>query len=95
MPKPLRVALACLLLAIAASVTLVNARQPKPSARPDIDRIFAEWARNDSPGCALAVYENGQITYERGYGMGILARIILARLRPDHRVLSRAPAPRL
>jgi len=50
-------------------------RAPDPQsgqARPDIDRIFAEWDRRDSPGCALGVYQEGRIAYERGYGMSDL-----------------------
>jgi CubicO group peptidase (beta-lactamase class C family) len=46
-------------------------RQNKP-ANAHIDRIFAEWDRRDSPGCAAALYQNGRITYERGYGMADL-----------------------
>ena len=37
-----------------------------------IDPIFAEWDKPDSPGCALAVVQNGQIAYARGYGMANL-----------------------
>jgi len=33
-----------------------------------VDAIFAEWDRADSPGCALGVIEDGELTYERGYG---------------------------
>jgi CubicO group peptidase (beta-lactamase class C family) len=37
-----------------------------------IDAIFATWNTKDSPGCAVAVFQNGKITYERGYGMADL-----------------------
>jgi len=37
-----------------------------------IDAIFAEWDRDDSPGCALAIIKDGQIVYARGYGMSNL-----------------------
>ena len=37
-----------------------------------VDAIFAEWARSDSPGCALGVYRDGQLIYARGYGMANL-----------------------
>jgi CubicO group peptidase (beta-lactamase class C family) len=37
-----------------------------------VDRIFAQWDRTDSPGCALGVYRNGTIEYARGYGMANL-----------------------
>ena len=39
---------------------------------PAIDRIFAEWDRPDSPGCALGVVRDGRLVYERGYGMANL-----------------------
>lgn len=37
-----------------------------------IDKVFATWNKPDSPGCAVAVYQNGRITYEKGYGMADL-----------------------
>jgi CubicO group peptidase (beta-lactamase class C family) len=37
-----------------------------------VDRIFAQWDRTDSPGCALGVYQNGRVEYARGYGMANL-----------------------
>jgi CubicO group peptidase (beta-lactamase class C family) len=42
----------------------------------DVDRIFAKWDRPDSPGCALAVIQDGRIIYERGYGMADLDHCI-------------------
>jgi CubicO group peptidase (beta-lactamase class C family) len=33
-----------------------------------VDAIFAEWDREDSPGCALGVIQNGELVYARGYG---------------------------
>jgi CubicO group peptidase (beta-lactamase class C family) len=37
-----------------------------------IDRIFAQWDRSDSPGCALGVFRDGRVVYTRGYGMANL-----------------------
>jgi CubicO group peptidase (beta-lactamase class C family) len=34
-----------------------------------VDKIFAEWDKTTTPGAALAVIKDGQIIYERGYGM--------------------------
>lgn len=34
-----------------------------------VDKLFAEWDTTVSPGCALAIVKDGQIIYERGYGM--------------------------
>ena len=39
-----------------------------------VDAIFAEWDQPTSPGCALAVIQDGAIIYERGYGMADLER---------------------
>ena len=33
-----------------------------------VDRHFAEWDEEGSPGCALGVYHEGDILYEAGYG---------------------------
>jgi CubicO group peptidase (beta-lactamase class C family) len=37
-----------------------------------VDRLFTQWDKPDSPGCALAVIQNGEIIYKRGYGMANL-----------------------
>ena len=47
------------------------------SAAPDsltdkVDRVFAEWNATSSPGCALAVVNEGRIVYQHGYGMANL-----------------------
>jgi CubicO group peptidase (beta-lactamase class C family) len=33
-----------------------------------VDALFAEWDKPDSPGCALAIIQDGEIAYRRGYG---------------------------
>lgn len=37
-----------------------------------VDKIFAQYDKPDSPGCALAVIKDGQILYKRGYGLADL-----------------------
>jgi CubicO group peptidase (beta-lactamase class C family) len=37
-----------------------------------VDRLFTKWDKPDSPGCALAIIQNGEIIYKRGYGMANL-----------------------
>jgi CubicO group peptidase (beta-lactamase class C family) len=37
-----------------------------------VDELFAQWDKPDSPGCALAIAQNGEIIYQRGYGMANL-----------------------
>lgn len=46
-----------------------------------IDAVFADYDRPDSPGCVLAVIHEGQIAYQRGYGMADLERNV--PLSPD------------
>ncbi len=38
----------------------------------EIDKVFAQWDKPDSPGCELAVIKDRQIVYKRGYGMANL-----------------------
>jgi len=37
-----------------------------------VDKIFAQWDKTDTPGCALAVVKDGRIVYKQGYGMAKL-----------------------
>ena len=47
--------------------------QPLPAEqRQLVDHVFAAYDKADSPGCALAVYRNGEIAYARGYGLASL-----------------------
>ena len=41
-------------------------------AKAKVDAVFHDYDRSDSPGCALGVYRDGRIVYERGYGMANL-----------------------
>jgi CubicO group peptidase (beta-lactamase class C family) len=42
------------------------------AAAGKVDEVFAQFDKPGSPGCALAVIKDGQITYKRGYGMSNL-----------------------
>lgn len=37
-----------------------------------IDRLFETWNRRDSPGCAVGIYQNGEMVHSRGYGQANL-----------------------
>ena len=37
-----------------------------------VDSLFAEWDRQDVPGCALGIVQDGKLVYARGYGSGDL-----------------------
>jgi CubicO group peptidase (beta-lactamase class C family) len=51
-------------------VAVAGVDQPEASAQ--VDRLFAEWDKPGSPGCALAIMSDGHIIYERGYGIADL-----------------------
>src|SRR5689334_2225424 len=34
-----------------------------------VDEVFADLTKTGSPGCALGVYRDGQMLYEKGYGL--------------------------
>lgn len=37
-----------------------------------VDKLFTEWDKPDSPGCALGIIKEGKLIYKRGYGMANL-----------------------
>jgi CubicO group peptidase (beta-lactamase class C family) len=37
-----------------------------------VDELFADWNKPDSPGCAIAIIQEGEIIYKQGYGMADL-----------------------
>ena len=37
-----------------------------------IDKLFKQWDKPDSPGCALGIIQDGKIIYKKGYGMADL-----------------------
>lgn len=41
-------------------------------AAAQVDALFARWDSTASPGCAVAVMQDGRIVHERGYGMANL-----------------------
>ena len=51
---------------------LCPAQTLTPSEIKEIDQVFADYAKSDSPGCSLGIYRNGAIAYARGYGMASL-----------------------
>jgi CubicO group peptidase (beta-lactamase class C family) len=56
-------------MAIVTGAAPAGSQALSPEMRGDVDRIFAVVDKPDSPGCALAVYQNGDIVYARGYGL--------------------------
>jgi CubicO group peptidase (beta-lactamase class C family) len=74
----------CAGLLLGPGVAQARAQAPAPrtdSLAPDsipgrIDRIFARWDHVNSPGCALGVSRDGEMVYQRGYGMSNLEHAI-------------------
>jgi CubicO group peptidase (beta-lactamase class C family) len=52
----------------AAVLSVVASAQPQAPWITRVDAVFADVANPGSPGCALAVFRDGRIAYERGYG---------------------------
>ena len=48
------------------------ARAARGKDKPRVDAVFAEFDKPDSPGCALGVIQDGELTYTQGYGMASL-----------------------
>jgi CubicO group peptidase (beta-lactamase class C family) len=53
-------------------LALASAGASPPDVQANVDAVFHDYDRSDSPGCALGVYRDGRIVYERGYGMANL-----------------------
>ncbi len=58
--------LMALFLLILVSVAFPGGRTIK------VDKLFTQWDKPDTPGCALAIIKDGKILYKRGYGMANL-----------------------
>ncbi len=50
--------------------TFASAQENKITS--EVDKVFAQYDKPDSPGCALSVIKDGEIVYKRGYGMADL-----------------------
>jgi len=66
--KKLGLTLLVVAVFIAVFATFPSAEQ-KTNA---VDELFKTWDNKNSPGCALAVIQNGAIIYKKGYGMANL-----------------------
>jgi CubicO group peptidase (beta-lactamase class C family) len=59
-------------LFVAVLLSVGASGQRPPSWTTAVDAIFADVTSTESPGCAVAVFREGRIAYERGYGMADL-----------------------
>jgi CubicO group peptidase (beta-lactamase class C family) len=46
-----------------------GARGPQDKTAAAVDEVFADYTKAGSPGCAVAVYRDGRISYTKGYGL--------------------------
>lgn len=74
---------AVVLLVVGCSIDAAGQRAATPPSdwKARVDRVFAEFDKGTSPGCAVALYQNGSIVYERGYGYADLEHDI--RITPE------------
>jgi CubicO group peptidase (beta-lactamase class C family) len=64
-----------LLVITFTSVTLARAQSDQSKgdkSAEKVDALFVQWSKPDSPGCAVAVIKQGQVIYQRGYGLANL-----------------------
>ena len=66
--------------AVPSTTLLADGAPPDPRS-VQVDRIFAPWDSNRTPGCAVGVFQNGEALHARGYGMANLEHDIV--LSPD------------
>ncbi len=74
----------CIIIAISfgtgATALATEPQQPTMSLSPGqvvrIDSVFRRWNSAATPGCALGIYHDGQIVYEKAFGMADLERAI-------------------
>ncbi|MHC9086066.1 serine hydrolase domain-containing protein [Luteimonas sp. RIT-PG2_3] len=66
--------IASLLATPAMAVTVATSEQAKR-----IDTLMAPWTRSDAPGCSVAAIQDGEVVFERGYGMAELEQGVANR----------------
>src|SRR5271169_473190 len=59
---------------VASALVLGTCSAPPASRAEDkataaVDEVFADFTKAGSPGCAVAVYRNGRVSYSKGYGL--------------------------
>jgi CubicO group peptidase (beta-lactamase class C family) len=53
-------------------LSLVEIRPKAVLPNEQVDQLFTAWSGNDTPGAAVAVVQNGNIIYKKGYGIANL-----------------------
>ena len=60
------------IIMIVALTAFVSIGSAQTELQSKVDEIFNQWDTPESPGCAIAIIQDGAITYKRGYGMANL-----------------------
>lgn len=70
MKKNYPVLICCVVLAVMAThITCKKIHQKKNEAlTAQVDKLFSQWDKPDSPGASLAVIKKGEVIYKKGYG---------------------------
>lgn len=66
--KKVLVSMAIALASGGATLAQTNLTGSTNQLNEKVDKLFAQWDKPDSPGCALGVIKDGKIVYKRGYG---------------------------
>jgi len=59
-------------LCLIAILVMGTACTSTPQTNSEVDKIFAAWDHDNTPGCAVGVIQNGQWAYQHAYGMADL-----------------------
>lgn len=57
-----------LVVSLLAAASSQQVGQQRPAWAADVDKVFAAYNSPASPGCAVGLYKDGTIVYERGFG---------------------------
>ena len=66
--KKVLVSMAIALASLTTTLAQTNLTDSPNQLNEKVDRLFAQWDKPDSPGCALGVIKDGKLVYKRGYG---------------------------
>jgi len=64
--------LSIIIFSLAASDLQAFRTQQREDLTAKVDELFEQWNKNDSPGAAIGIFQEGRIIYARGYGMANL-----------------------
>ena len=65
-----KAAVTAVLILILFSILVADEKTAK------VDQLFSRWGKTNSPGCALAIIQDGRVIYKQGYGMASLEHSI-------------------